>query len=198
MATIAPAKEAKTYRWPPQGEWTYDDYARLPDSGVRYEVIGGDLFMSPAPSTEHQNIIFELILIIGQFVKANQLGQVFVSPVDLVLPDRATPVQPDLLFIGNDKLDIIKEKVIKGAPDLIVEVLSPSNPEHDRRTKFSLYAEAGVREYWIVDPKEQTVDVFALRGQAYVPFGHFGAADTARSELLPELEVALEEVWGER
>lgn len=189
-------KEASSavYRWPPQGKWTYDDYARLPDDGMRYEVIGGDLYMSPAPGPAHQSSIVKLVGRIDHLVTEQGLGQVFVAPVDVILPDRASPVQPDIVYIANDQMEIIGEKLIDGVPDLVIEVLSPSNRQYDRRTKYRLYAEAGVKEYWLFDPEACTADVFALRGNAYVPFGHFTRDDVIQSELLPDLRIPMRDV----
>ncbi|MCA9970544.1 MAG: Uma2 family endonuclease [Anaerolineales bacterium] len=192
--TLASETHRNVQHWPPQGAWTYSDYARLPDSGVRYEVIQGDLFMSPAPSTRHQSASFALAVALHLHVKENGLGRVFEAPIDVLLPELASPVQPDVLFIAASRLAIVKEKFIDGVPDLIVEVLSPGNPDHDRRTKFNLYAQAGVTEYWIVDPDACRADVYALRGHAYVPFGSFGPEDTAQSELLPDFRVPLRDV----
>jgi Uma2 family endonuclease len=185
---------SKIYHWPSQGEWTYNDYLRLPEDEWRYELVRGNLYMSPAPSTRHQEIILELAALIRQLVKEKQLGKIYIAPVDVIIPDLAHPVQPDILFIPADKLDIVKENFIEGVPALIIEVLSPGNPRHDRYTKYRLYAEAGVKEYWIVDPEACTADVYALRGQAYVPFGHFTPASTIQSELLPDLRIPISEV----
>lgn len=180
--------------WPQQGEWTYEDYARLPDDGRRYEVIGGYLYVSPAPRPNHQQIIVQLAHALTAFANQNRAGQIYVAPIDVILPGLASPVQPDILFIAGERLDIVKENLIEGAPDLIVEVLSPGNPDYVRRTKYELYAEAQVKEYWIVDPESCTVDVFALRGSLYVPFGHFGPGGVIQSELLSELHIPLDDV----
>ena len=101
------------------------------------------------------------------------MEKIYIAPINLILPDLTNPIQPDLLFISTDKLDIIKENFIEGVPDLIVEVLSPANPGHDRHTKFRVYAEAGVQEYWIVDPDAGAINVNVLRGQAYALAGKF-------------------------
>lgn len=186
------------YEWPEQGEWTYEDYAQLPDGHRRYEVIRGRLHVTPAPSTTHQLVSFELAFALYGHVKANKLGRVLEAPVDLILPDRATPVQPDVHFIARERLDILQEKFIEGAPDLIIEVLSPGNAHHDRQTKYDLYAEAGVREYWIVDPDDCLVDVYTLHDDGiYVPFGHFERGGAIRSSLLPDLQIPLEDVCAE-
>ena len=128
-------KTSKDYYWPPpQGKWTYDDYTRLPNNGMRYEVIEGELYMSPAPNPQHQRVIVALLRHLLEYLQQQPIGEVLISPIDVILSNNlAAPVQPDLLFIAKDRLDIVKEKSIEGVPDLIVEVLSPGNPAHDRQ-----------------------------------------------------------------
>ncbi len=188
--------EATSERYwpPPQGEWTYDDYARLPDNGMRYEVIRGDLYMTPAPIPKHQKAVANLYGYLWEYLKKQPIGEIFFAPIDVLLPDLASPVQPDLLFITQDRLDIVKEKFIEGSPDLIVEVLSPGSHTLDRRTKFETYARAGVREYWLVDPDSRTIEIFVLRGQAYAPLGSFGPEERTRSEVLAEFGVKAAEI----
>jgi len=187
-------KASKRYVPPKQGEWTYEDYARLPDNGVRYEIIGGELYMSPAPRTKHQIASYELGFAFGLFVKRHKLGRILVAPIDVRLPDLADPVQPDIVFILKARLHIIKEKSIEGAPDLIVEILSPGTEGYDRRTKFQLYARAGVKEYWMVDPDTCTMEIYVLRGEAYALLGSFGPDDEAYSEVLAGFSVPVSEI----
>lgn len=190
--------EAKTAErpWPPeQGEWIYEDWLRLPDDGWKYEVIKGVLYMAPAPRPRHQAISRELLYRLLSHVEAQALGEVYYAPIDVFLPEQETPVQPDLLFIARDRLDIVRpDEGIYGAPDLIVEILSPSDWYTDRKVKFPLYAETGVREYWMVDPKARTIEVYVLREATYELLGRWGAGEVARSEVLPEFEVAVDEV----
>ena len=188
--------ETKIYQWPRQGEWTYEDYRRLPDDHFRYEIIGGNLYMSPAPSTKHQLASVELTYALVSFVKKHNLGRVYEAPIDVILPDLASPVQPDILFIAKERLDIVREQFIDGAPDLIVEVLSPGNLRHDRHTKFQLYVAAGVKEYWIADPDARAVDVYVPRGNAYVPLGHFALDGAIQSELFPELRIPVKDIFS--
>ncbi len=200
MATPSMSPQVKSsvtndYWPPPQGAWTYEDYARLPDNGMRYEVIGGNLYMSPAPRPKHQQTIVALLRHLLAYLQQHPLGEILISPIDLNLPDLANPVQPDLLFIRNENLDIIKEKFIEGVPDLIVEVLSPGNPDLDRRTKFQVYAAAGVREYWLLDPEVETVEVYVLRGQAYALAGNFSGTAAIRSEVLADFSLLVSEIW---
>lgn len=196
MATQTKSQTASTiYQWPQQGEWTYDDYARLPDDGRRYEVIGGNLHMGPAPRPIHQELIYKVLGHIGQFVEQRQLGKIYFAPIDVILPNLASPVQPDILFISQQQLDTVKENYIEGVPDLIIEVLSPTNPQYDRRTKYDLYAEAGVGEYWIVDPDACIIDIYTLHdNNIYVPFGHFERGGMIQSGLFPDLRIPLDEL----
>lgn len=196
--TKTPAKTqaaSVVYQWPSQGEWAYEDYARLPDDGRRYEVIGGNLHVSPAPLTRHQVVVTELAYALMTFTKTEKVGQILVSPIDVILPDLANPVQPDILFIANERLGIVKEQFVAGVPDLIVEVLSPGNPAHDRRTKYALYEGAGVKEYWIVDPEACIVDVYTLYGgDLYVPHGHFAPGGVIQSKLLSDLRISVDDI----
>lgn len=181
---------------PPQGQWTYEDYARLPDNGMRYEIIKGDLYMSPAPRPRHQRVIAALYGYLWQYLKTEPVGEVFFAPIDLNLPDLANPIQPDLLFIRAENLDIVQEKFIEGVPDLIVEVLSPGNPDLDRRVKFQVYAQAGVPEYWLIEPDACTVEVNVLRGQAYALAGSFKGETPIRSEVLADFSVVVDDICG--
>jgi Uma2 family endonuclease len=194
-----PDSDPSARPWPPpQGEWTYEDYTRLPDNGFRYEVIDGELFMSPAPTPRHQQIIGRLVMHLMTHAAQTEAGEVITSPIDVILADMATPVQPDIIFIRQERVDIIGEQAINGPPDLVVEVLSPSTERLDRQTKYRLYARVGVQEYWLVDPKSCTIEVHVLRGQAYAPLGKFGPEETMQSELLPDLQLAISEICQRR
>lgn len=183
-----------TWAPPAQGQWAYADYKRLPDDGWRYEVIEGELRMSPAPSTKHQMISLNLAVAMTNFVKAKRLGRVMTAPLDVRLGALADPVQPDILFIRQDRLGMIKEGWIEGAPDLIVEILSPSNWLDDRRTKYRVYAQTGVGEYWIVDPAQRQIEVFILRQGDYALVGRFGVGERASSQVLDGFQVDVDEI----
>ena len=186
----------RAFQWTPplQGRWTYQDYKRLPDNGMRYEVIEGELYMTPAPSTKHQRILLALVIRLSDYLKRHPLGELFFAPVDVRMGNLANPVQPDLLFIARDRLNIVKEDYIDGAPDLIAEALSPGSQSYDRRTKFNLYARAGVKEYWLIDPQSCVVEIYVLRGQAYAPLGDFNSDQLLRSEILPNLNLSAKEL----
>lgn len=187
--------EAEARDWPPpQGEWTYEDYLRLPDDGWRYEVIKGVLHMSPPPRVSHQRASSELHFAMLSFVKSKGLGYVYAAPIEVVLPE-ASPVQPDLVFVSDDQAEqIVTPERIEGAPDLLVEILSPSNWLFDRRDKYEQYEEAGVREYWIVDPETCTIEVFVLREGQYALLGKWAGGQEAESEVLSGFKVTVNEV----
>lgn len=184
-----PAEQA----WPPQGQWTYQDYARLPADGWRYEVIEGELYMNPAPRPRHQETVINIATLMSLFVSARRIGKVYTSPIDVILPGLATPVQPDILFIAAGRLEMVKEAFIEGPPDLIIEVLSPSNWLDDRRTKFRVYALAGVREYWIVDADRCQIEVFQLEGQRYAQVGRYEAGERVSSAVMAGFSLAVDE-----
>jgi Uma2 family endonuclease len=196
MITSAIESESTSivYEWPSQGKWTYDHYARLPDNGMHYEVIDGDLYMSLPAGLLHQSVVIELVSALLPFVKGYNLGQIYTAPLDVILRHRATPVQPDVVFVSKEHQNIVKEAYIEGAPDLVIEVLSPRSVYHDLRTKVELYAWAGVREYWLCHPELCAADVYTLRGNAFVPFGHFTRDGVIQPELLPDLRIQLADI----
>ena len=146
---------------------TYEEFRRLPDDGKRYELIHGEVHLTPSPTTKHQFALQNLSRSLDPFVFKHRLGEIFVAPLDVRL-SRDTAVQPDPIFISNSRARIIKENYIDGAPDLVVEILSPSTAAHDRATKLALYAEAGVPEVWLLDPVAKTVEVLKLQGKKYL------------------------------
>jgi Uma2 family endonuclease len=170
--------------FPHQGEWIYKDWLRFPDDGWTYEIINGVLHMAPPPTINHQRASTELVTAMRIHAKSNALGEVLPAPAGVRLPNQPVPVQPDILFVSQDRLNIIGTNYVEGAPDLIVEVLSPSNRTHDRETKFNLYQEAGVSEYWLVDYEAKTVEVFTLRQGQYTLVGLYSGGDEVISEAL--------------
>jgi Uma2 family endonuclease len=150
---------------------TYSDYAALPDDGRRYELHKGELSEIPTPGTRHQGTIVNLITLLNEHVRSRGLGEVFVAPTDCILSN-VTVVQPDVFYIAADRLTIISERGIEGAPTLVVEVLSPSTAHLDRGRKMTLYAEHGVPYYWIVDPESRSVEAYTLTGAVYALAGY--------------------------
>ena len=169
---------------------TYEQFRELPEDGKRYELIHGEVHVTPAPSTKHQWVSINLSSSLGPHVAQNGLGQVFFSPLDVRLaPDLA--VQPDLIFVSKARAGIILEGYIAGAPDLVVEILSPSTAAHDRATKLALYAEAGVPEVWFIDPMTVTVEILKLQGRKYFVECVLADDDIVTSNLFPGWEMPL-------
>jgi len=146
---------------------TYEEFRELPDDGKRYELIRGEVHLTPSPATKHQLTLFNLSGSLFVYSKRSPVGVVAVAPLDVRL-SHDTAVQPDLIFVSNARANIIRENYIDGAPDLVVEILSPSTAAHDRATKLALYAEAGVPEVWLLDPNAKTVEVLKLQGKKYL------------------------------
>jgi Uma2 family endonuclease len=182
---------------PRQGSWTYEDYAALPDDGNRYEIIDGVLYLSPAPNILHQIVVTTIAAYLKLHVEFVGLGRVLAAPTDVELAPRDSPLQPDVIVVLNDNLRILESKTrIVGAPDLVVEVASPSTATYDRREKLDAYARAGVREYWLVDPYAQTVEVLYLEGGAFISAGAFHGGALLPSRVVPEFPVRVEQCFA--
>lgn len=181
--------------------WTYDDYACLPENGapelqthVSYQLIEGELIVSPAPGFWHQDISMELAMRLRLHAQENDLGIVVCAPVDVVLSPTDTP-QPDIVFIAKERRSIITEANVQGAPDLIVEIVSPTSDRRDRQTKFALYARFGVAHYWIVDPRLRLLDEYSCSGNTYETAREWRSDEVFTPHLFPGLEVPLNEVF---
>lgn len=183
---------------PADGDWTVADYMRLENPpGFRYELIEGRLLMSPSPSFWHQSAVGILGELMSAHVRRSKLGVVLPCPFDVVLMEGdETAVQPDLLFIREDRRAIIRSNHVEGAPDLVVEAISPKRESIDRDRKFRKYAEAGVGEYWIVDPPTKTIDVWVRRGESLVLLNTFGAGTEATSEVIEGFKASVDEVFS--
>ena len=144
----------------PLPEITWDHVQQLPDDGNRYEAIAGELYVTPAPSVRHQRISKRLSLALHRILEQSGLGEVFSAPLGVRFPSTGEGVQPDLLFVSRDRRAIVATDELKGPPDLVVEILSPTTAGRDTGLKRLLYERQGVAEYWIVDPEAKTVDVW--------------------------------------
>ncbi len=180
---------------PSQGSWTYDDYAALPEIGNRYEIVNGVLIMAPAPSPEHQSITVRIAYYMFPHIDLAGIGKLFTAPIDVDLGPKNV-YQPDLVVILNAHLDRVAEKKIIGAPDLVVEVASPSTAAYDRLTKYDKYAQAGITEYWIVKAKSRTVEVLVLEAGEYRSLGIFRGEQTLPSRIMPDLPVGVERFFA--
>lgn len=172
---------------------TYADYEKMPADGFRHEIIEGEEFMTPPPGTDHQTVVLNLAALLRAHVVSHKLGRVFVAPTAVVF-SKHDAVEPDVFFISKARASIITSKNIQGAPDLVVEVLSPSTASNDRGPKLATYDRGGVREYWIVDPTAKTVEIREFgnprRTRAYQDDQSF------KSELLSGLTMRLEDIFS--
>jgi len=173
--------------------YTYADYCKLPE-GTPYQLIGGELVLTPAPSTYHQIISMKLEFQMVAFVTRQNLGIVLHAPVNVYLGETET-YQPDIIFIARERMKIIEPQRINGAPDLVVEILSPATAYYDLRKKFKVYERCGVREYWIVDPEEKSVQVFVPRDGKFVLDQEAEGTGEVSSRVLPGFTVRLESIF---
>jgi Uma2 family endonuclease len=178
----------------PAGTWTYDDLLLLPANGTRYEIIEGELYEMPSPTSAHARVIINLIALLLPIV-ARLRGQLFTAPLDVFVPG-GDPVQPDILLLLPASPARVEMRGVVGAPDLIVEIVSPSNRGRDLLLKRALYARAGVREYWLVDPQARSIEVLALAGEAYHRIQAAESTGTITSPLLDDAEIALVSVFA--
>jgi Uma2 family endonuclease len=185
MASPAPAASG----------WTYQRYLEI-DDDERYEILDGELLMTPAPGTRHQFIAGKLYRTVAQFAEDRKLGAVLPAPTDVVL-DEDEVVQPDLLYIRSERVEeVVGERAVNGAPDLVVEVLSPSSLDRDRHRKLEIYRRYGVREYWIVDPANRAIEVLVLEAGEYGLASFAAETGAVASTVMPGLAVAVAEVFA--
>ena len=177
----------------PVVKFTYEDYLRTPDDKL-YELIDGELILTPSPGRAHQGARARLGSQLYSFVREHDMGFVYSVRRDVVLSDTDI-VQPDLMFISNERMHIDTEAEVWGGPDLVVEILSPSTAARDRTVKRSLYARNGVNEYWLVDADARTITVMLLGEQGFEPVATYGEGDTLVSPTLPGFSILVDEVF---
>lgn len=173
--------------------YTYKDYERLPE-GAPYQLIRGELVMTPSPIPYHQDILGKLFYELKQFIEKNNLGKIYIAPIDVYFSETET-YQPDIIFITNDRLSIISEKKIEGPPDLVIEILSPATAYYDLRIKKDTYEQSGVKEYWIVDPIQKKIEVFVNKEGGFEPVSTAKGEGEVKSELLKGLSISLKEIF---
>ncbi len=181
----------------PAGEiiLTYDDYAAIPNDGKRYEIIEGDIFISPAPRTKHQKVIGNLFGMLYVYLQNHPIGEFYLSPIDVIL-SYTNVVQPDLLFLSAKKRHLVSERGIEGPPDLVMEVLSPTTEKIDRINKPRLYAKFGVLHYWLIDPEIKQIEMFRLSGKQYRKLPPFkDASHISLEALFPQFVFDLADLW---
>ena len=169
---------------------TFEQFRQLPEDGKQYELVRGEVHLTPSPTTKHQLVLLRLVTSLDMYLSKNPVGRVLFAPLDVRL-SADTALQPDLIFVSNAHAAIIHEEYIRGTPDLLVEILSPSTTAHDRATKLPIYAEAGVGEVWIIDPQAMTVETLRLQGSKYQIEAAFAGKQTLTSASLPGWELPL-------
>jgi len=174
-------------------KFTYEDYLHFPED-KRYEIIDGEIYMVPSPGEAHQDVCANLAFVLRVFVKENALGKVYFAPLDVVLSE-IDVVQPDIMFISKERLNIITERNIQGAPDLIVEIISPSSEYKDRVIKRKLYSKYGVKEYWLVDLEKKEVEVMSLKESGLETVKIYKRTDILESLVLKGIKIKLDEIF---
>src|SRR5688572_13647619 len=179
---------------------TYDDFLLFPDDGKRHELIDGVHYVTPSPNLGHQELLGRIFLAIGIFLSTRRhLGRIFLSPLDVVMSDYDV-VEPDLLFVGGDQQSILTEANVQGPPALVVEILSPSTRRRDEGIKRRLFDQQGVREYWLVDPKNCCVSICRRSDDGSFPIVSTlsaAADEQIETPLLPGLALSVSELFAE-
>ena len=196
MTTLVISTDAPAVAGPPQGHWAYADWEQLPDDGNRYEIIDGALYMTTAPSSFHQWIVQQLVRYIAIPAVDQGLAFTFPAPIGVIMPG-CDPVQPDFVVVLASRTSIIRDRRIRGVPDVIVEILSPGPTAYDQQVKLEAYARAGVPEYAIVDPATRTVshDRLEAPGRYADPHVH-GAVEVMSFDCLPTIRVPVGELFA--
>ncbi|MFC5407430.1 Uma2 family endonuclease [Cohnella soli] len=173
---------------------TYDTYAEMPDDGNRYEVLNGTLEMMSGPNLVHQVVSGKLHFTLTQSCNSEYL--ILVAPLDVIL-SRTNVLQPDLVLIHRSRSDIVTFRGIEGAPDLVVEIISPGSRNRDKVRKMKIYAQHQVPEYWVIDPVSRTLEQYLLSGEAYIIGRLFEGDETVISERLPCISYSIAELFSD-
>ncbi len=192
MPVVAPADEILG---PAQGQWTYAAYLELPQDQQRYEIVDGVIYMTPSAGEAHQFSSSRFVGYLLTHVDFAGLGRVYHAPFDVILaPD--VVVQPDVLVVLHEQAHIITPRGIMGAPNLVVEIASPSTATHDRGRKMEAYSRAGVSEYWLADPFAHTVELLVLESGMYRSRGVFQGQAILPSTVIPNLPIRVEQFFS--
>jgi Uma2 family endonuclease len=173
---------------------TVENYKLLPETGPRYQLIQGDLYMAPAPNRFHQEISRNLQFELHSYLKRNPIGKLFDAPFDVYL-DEVNVFQPDILIVLNERLGILTEEGAEGAPELVVEILSPKTRRLDLVNKKLEYARAGVKELWIIDPEPRSLTIHLLASDGVEKTRQLGEQDTLSTDLLPGFNLPVETIF---
>jgi Uma2 family endonuclease len=174
-------------------KYTYREYQYFPNDGKRHEIIDGEHCVNPVPSTKHQTVSRHLLFQLYTQIEITKRGRIFNAPTDVELSEHDI-VQPDLIVVMNDKRQIITPRSIQGIPDLCIEILSASNPNHDRVLKLEMYRRCGVPEYWIVDPLEESIDVYVIDPSGQYQHRRY-AGETLALATIPDVQVTTDAIW---
>jgi Uma2 family endonuclease len=173
---------------------TKEDYRLLPDSGPRYQLIEGELYMSPAPNRYHQVISRNIMFMLLKYLEAHPLGELYDAPFDVYLSENDV-FQPDLVFVKKENFGVLTDAGVEGTPDFVVEILSPSNAYLDKKAKLRVYARTGVSELWLVDPETRVVQVYHLQADAQKPAATYTEGDAFNSPHFPGLAISVTEIF---
>jgi len=176
---------------------TYDDFVQFPDDGQRHELIDGEHYVTPSPNTKHQTISLNLTVLIGGWLERNPIGRLFHAPFDVVFSNFDV-VEPDLLYLSNARAaDALTPQHVRGVPELVIEIGSPSTRKRDETIKRRLYERAGVAEYWVVDPELDAIRVYRRDGDTFARVTELSAdaGDSLTTALLPGLAIQLSRVF---
>lgn len=176
--------------------FTVRNYRILPETGPRYQLIEGYLYMSPAPNRYHQDISRNLEFILLTYLKKRPIGKLYDAPFDVYLDDYNV-FQPDICIILKKSLSRLSTRGVEGAPEFVVEILSPKTARLDRDNKTRMYAKHGVEELWIIAPDKKRIEIFHPQEDAKKPVAVFGAEDVFSSQSLPGLKISAQEVFAE-
>jgi Uma2 family endonuclease len=172
---------------------TYADYELFPDDDLRHEIIDGEHFVTASPITRHQRISLSLLHLIQSYLDTHPIGELFSAPFDVVLSFHDVVV-PDLIYLSKSRAQLLTVKNLQGAPDLVVEILSPSTRPRDERLKRDLYERVGVAEYWLVDPERDLVTIYRRGAAGFLPPVRFEKDTAVTTPLLPDFELPLARV----
>ena len=188
-----PATDQPEVDLPEKEVYTYEEYRQLPE-GAPYELVRGDLVMSPAPELRHQRIARRFFRALDDAVTKGAGGEVFFAPFDVRLSED-TVLQPDLAFISSTHADRLTSQAVEGAPDLVAEILSPATAHRDLTVKKRLYEVHGVREYWVIDPGQQTIEVFENVEGGFRQRARAVEEGVAESGILDAFEIAVSDLF---
>jgi Uma2 family endonuclease len=174
-------------------KYTHADLLQMPDDGKRREIIDGDLYVRPSPVNYHQKILLNLTMAFGKFLENHPLGELRFAPLDVILGEHDV-LEPDLLLVLNEHQDILQDWV-RGAPDLVIEILSPTTATRDRGIKLKAYARYCVGEYWIVDPIAQVIEVYRLTAKVFHLAATGAKGNTVETPLLPGFSLAVSSIF---